>query len=413
MRQCGSEACAKGADDQAFTPDHGDRAPSRRAERRADRQVAGPPANLHQGQPGDVGHGDQPQRTDRREYEDEPAPRRADSCVFQRPDLDRPPGVGLRELLRQLLLHEREIASGLLDRDARFEPADAVLEARFPLPQQPRVDLSRQPDVGRCGGERCRHHADDRISLAADRQRPANRRRVAIEAPRPETLADHRRVRAGIQLLVPGEPAAGERRLCVNLEEPRRHAHAGKALGLLTARLRQALGVGRGDRDEGPVGAVPVLEAARRHEASPVTRRGAQFVDRDQRVGVGVGQRLDEDRVDQREHGGGDASAEGQRQHRCGEERRPSRQRSPGLPPCPHLHRLGLRRQDAPERWQPLGVRVPSLPSLLPRLESAILFAKCEAPSSSSRSSFSASAAGADVRHVWAVNDGEKVERDA
>src|SRR5687767_3558820 len=26
---------------------------------------------------------------------------------------------------------------------------------------------------------------------------------------------------------------------------------------------------------------------------------------------------------------------------------------------------------------------------------------------------FSASAAGADVRHVWAVNDGEKVERDA
>ena len=153
------------------------------------------------------------------------------ASLSDRTSADHPVSV-FGNCLRELFLHEREIARGLLDRDTRLETADAVQEARFPLPQQPRVRLAWQPHVGSRGGERRRHDADDRISLAADRQGLADRRRIAIEAPRPETLADHDRVRAGLPLLVVGEPSTGNRLLAVDLEEPRRDANARKTLGL-------------------------------------------------------------------------------------------------------------------------------------------------------------------------------------
>ena len=102
-RQRRPETCAEGADDQPFPPDHGDGATSRRAERRADGEVAGTPAHLHQCEAGNVGHRDQPQRANRCKDEDESAPRGANPCLLERADFSRPAGVGLRKLPGQAL----------------------------------------------------------------------------------------------------------------------------------------------------------------------------------------------------------------------------------------------------------------------------------------------------------------------
>ena len=127
--------------------------------------------------------------------------------------------------------------------DARAQPPDAVHEPRVAYPHEPGIGLRGQPDVGRCARERAGHHADDRIRTAADDERAPDSRRIALEAPRPEPLADHRRARSILALFLVGEPAAGEGRHRVDIEEARRDTTAFQPFGLCAARVRHVLGI--------------------------------------------------------------------------------------------------------------------------------------------------------------------------
>jgi hypothetical protein len=64
---------------------------------------------------------------------------------------------------------------------------------------------------GAAYGQRRGRDADDRVVDAAERERAADHRRVAAEAPLPEPFADHRDRRRARPILVRREAAAAHR----------------------------------------------------------------------------------------------------------------------------------------------------------------------------------------------------------
>src|SRR5215207_6124887 len=95
--------------------------------------------------------------------------------------------------------------------------------------RHPQLRLSvRELEVGR-------HHADDRVRLAVERERPPDDPGVRAEAPLPERVAQQDNlVRAG-PVLLGGERAAVSRRDAEQLEEVRVDALPVDALGLARA----------------------------------------------------------------------------------------------------------------------------------------------------------------------------------
>ena len=112
------------------------------------------------------------------------------------------------------------------------------------------------------------HDTNNLVRAAANRQRAPDSRRVALEAPRPEPFADHRRAGSVCELFFVGEPSAGDRWHRVNSEEARRDASTFQPFRLRTARIRHVFGVAAGQCDEAVIQAVPLLDPARRDEAA-------------------------------------------------------------------------------------------------------------------------------------------------
>ena len=113
------------------------------------------------------------------------------------------------------------------------------------------------------------------------------------------------------------ERAAGNRRDAKHVEDACRHPLARHRFGVaVAAGHHHAADVRRkaGDLLERPAARVPVEHVRRRCEASRVASQ--RLPDRDQPIGVGVGQRPQQRRVDQREDRAVGADAERQRRHR-------------------------------------------------------------------------------------------------
>jgi hypothetical protein len=143
----------------------------------------------------DVGTGDQKHQGHRAEHEEQRAPHsRLERRVGQPLDTHAPVRVRRRKLLLQSAGHGAHVVSCLLERHATAQPSDnpqRVVAAVLPR----RIDRHRQEDLRACcpGGlrpsdfaERLRHHADDLIAFAVERNRAPDDPGVAAKPRSPQ-----------------------------------------------------------------------------------------------------------------------------------------------------------------------------------------------------------------------------------
>ena len=134
-------------------------------------------------------------------------------------------GIAARaiQVVHHSLRHRGDVGVRLGPRDARLETRDdaVVLAAALARAARPH----RRPQIGRLtAGETGRHHADDRVRLAAQRDRSPDRAGVAVEQAHPEAMAEDRGGRAVRPILVGGEFAAARGRDAEHAKEAGRHA---------------------------------------------------------------------------------------------------------------------------------------------------------------------------------------------
>ena len=210
------------------------------------------------------------------------------------------------------------VGAGLLDGDARLQARDAVqpwvIAAILPAgvfrrlaDRRPQLDAARELEVGR-------HDADHREAAVVERHLLIEDAGVAAEAPLPERVAEHGdRLRARLVFVI-GEEAAPQGIDAQRLEQLSRHHAAGQPLGLARARQVVALAAVDADVLEDLVLRPPVL-VVRVSDGHLINLR-ARLPQVDEPLGFGVGQRLEQHRIDDAEDGRRRADAERQRQHR-------------------------------------------------------------------------------------------------
>jgi hypothetical protein len=332
-----AERSAYRGDEKALADDGADHAGARCAERGADGELAPAPMHLDEREAGNVGDRDDPERGDRAEDQHEAAARVADADLLECAYFGGPSRVRLGEFPCQDLLDRGQLARSRFETDARPQPSDAPHEARVAHPHQAGWGLSREPDVRGRAGEDPGHDTDDLIRTTTNKEGASDGRSVAIEAARPEALADHGRAGAVRLFLCVGERAAGKRRHPVDAEETWSDTTPLQALGLRATRVCDVFRITPRQRAETSVEPVPLFEPARCDEARLLPRRRTGFVDRDEAISVRVGKGLEQHRVYEREDSRGDTGTETQGHDRSGEIRGPAPQRAPRLPPgrCP------------------------------------------------------------------------------
>ena len=111
-----------------------------------------------------------------------------------------------------------------------------------------------------------------------------------------------------------GRPSSGG--VAEDIEVARRDANSREALRLIAGGVGHVFRVEAGDRGEGMAQTVPIFDAAGRDEARLLIFRGAGFEDRDETVGLGIRQGLQEHGVDHREQGSVGGDTEGERGRR-------------------------------------------------------------------------------------------------
>ena len=222
-------------------------------------------------------------------------------------------GCGLRELLGD----PHHVRAGGLHGDARLQAPDhvdarvvaaVVLAADAVLqPQQRRVDVDGPPAPVEGAG----HHADHGEALAAQRERLAQDLRITPEAPLPEALAQERDAFCARLVLLRAEGPSEEGLLAQGGEQAR-----GDLAPVDPLRVRAL----RGEDEVGPVVADQRLEDAvlvphvlqvgdgEAHARDLLRPLGQEH----QPLGLRVGQRPQQDRVDHAEDGGVGADAQGQ-----------------------------------------------------------------------------------------------------
>ena len=196
------------------------------------------------------------------------------------------------------------------------------------------IPLQPQPDVHVVGEvEPGRHDAGDRILAVVHFEQPADDRGVGVEALAPEAIADDRDLLARVERSALREAGPELRRHAENLEQ------VGAGLdGADAHRIRSgAIETGLGTPPRGRVGEDPV-EGAVIHEVhgrQPFLRQrllGVGLPDGDEPIGLPIGERLEQDGVDDAEDRGRGAGAEAQRGNRQRGERRRAAKLAPGEP---------------------------------------------------------------------------------
>jgi hypothetical protein len=127
------------------------------------------------------------------------------------------------EIVDRRLRNSRDFRISLRPRRARPHARDdfVVLSTALAHPAGPHG----RPQIHRSAGrEAVRHHADDRVRLAAQRYRSPKRGRVGVEEARPQLMAQNRRGRAVRPIFVGRELAADRGRDAKYAEECRGHA---------------------------------------------------------------------------------------------------------------------------------------------------------------------------------------------
>jgi hypothetical protein len=287
------------------------------AERGAHRDLARARGRAHQQQVGDVGAGDQQHEPDRAHEDQQRRLHVADDLVAHRRQLDRQPrAVGLGVLRLQPPVHGRQHAARAVQRHPRLEPSDhrqelgATAEGRVGALRHQQVGGARQHQPGR-------RDADHRARDAVERDRPADDRRVATEAPLPEGVAEHDDARHAAALLVGREAAAEHRRRAEHAQVVGRHRRAARALGRTVAGDVVRRVAVRGQLAGAGEAVAPVEEVGQRRAAVPEVRIRRER--HHQPVRLAIRQAAQQDRVDDPEDRRVDADPD--REHEDDDER--------------------------------------------------------------------------------------------
>ena len=191
-----------------------------------------------------------------------------------------------------------------------------------------RLEGERTPQLieGAVEGASRRQDADDGMGHVVEENRPVQNRRVGAELIHPQHMAeDGHLVLAGLILV--GEKGSAERGLdAEDVEVVRRDARAAQLDRVAHARERgAAAGLGRHEVEHGVV-LLPVEKVQRGDAVALAARRLLEHAH--DAVGVRVGERLQQQSVDEAEDGGVGADAERERQQRHDGESRTPRQGS-------------------------------------------------------------------------------------
>ena len=168
------------------------------------------------------------------------------------------------------------------------------------------------------GVERRRHHASNRVRLIVHRHDAADNRRIGIEPPPPQAVAQYQHAPSGRRVVGGGEVASQRRSDAERAQEVRRHAHRGNPLGLA---VRDERRIPRSD-DRDLVECVrPFAPVDHRREADVSGAAvGAGFADVDEPRRIGERQRPEKHRVDHAEDRRVRADAERERHDGDGRE---------------------------------------------------------------------------------------------
>ncbi len=179
LRQQEAGQTAGDRQDQRFDDQVLEDAPASGAERRADRDFLPAAERAREDQVAGVRAGDEQHERDGRQEYHERAARIADDQLLQGDRGRAPAGVLRRELLREARRDHVELGLGLFEGNARLQPRNdlvvVVLADRglLVVPRERGPDRQRRHEP-RFEGEARRHHADDRVSVAVEVERPAS-----------------------------------------------------------------------------------------------------------------------------------------------------------------------------------------------------------------------------------------------
>ncbi len=284
--------------------------PAARAERRPHGDLAGLPGHASQRQVREVRADDQEHEPSRRQEHEERPPYVADEGLGERPEADLDPGVRRGILLLQAAGKQEGFLSrafrrnaGLDVRDGAEDPQGAV-GSLLRRGREREIEGDPELEVGARELELRRHDADDRVRLAAQRDRAAENRTVSRETGPPEMIGqdDH-----GLVHLCgkknPSQARGGQQRKEVGGDDA-----AEELLGFAAGGERVLVGGEDRDAIERAVGVPEVPEVGNRE------------VRDHQAVHVAVRQGPQENPAHDREDRRVRADAQGQRQHRHGGE---------------------------------------------------------------------------------------------
>ena len=202
--------------------------PARRANRRADRDLALPRDGAPEEEIRRVGAGDQQHEAGGDEQDDERRPHVAHLAArIERRRARAPAGIGVCVFRRELPRDRVELVLRLRERHPRREARDHHHRMVLPIAQRG-VFGERHPqiEIRLVELEVLRQDADHGERPAVDQELPADRRRIGAEPPRPDPMREHDDAIAAWLRFLAAERAAERRVDAEHRKEQRRHTHA-------------------------------------------------------------------------------------------------------------------------------------------------------------------------------------------
>ena len=319
-----AEDAAGDGEDDAFGEELADDAGAACSHSGADGELALAAGGADEEEIGDVGAGDEEDEADGSEENEEGGARVADDRVAERLDAEAGFWVGERIAAAELIVTEFELGVGLGEGDAGFETGGG--HEVMTLVGAVGIDLEGEPEVGNgIGDEGFSDDAEDGVGLVAERERGADNVGVAAELALPEAVADDDEVAAVGGILLRREGAAEDDGRAEEAEVGFRDVDAVDLLrdgaGEVEAGTAEVVG---GDVLEDFGLFAPEIELGRGSAGPGAVGREVHHLD--DTVGVGIGEGLEEDGVDDGEDGGVGSDAErdggdgGEGERRIGDE---------------------------------------------------------------------------------------------
>ena len=254
----------------------------------------------------------------------------ADQRVLIRPGDGALASVGLRKFATEALRDGSEFAVGLTDRNVGMESCEALEVLHLSIRGDVAFDRNRRrrdllrrehPKVRLVGmDERLRHHPEDGRRNAVQPDRPASDARIGPEVLAPDLLREDGNARPGRRIGLLGIGSSDECRQTKHVEERAGRFHGREPHGFGgTGEVNDLLSIA-GERGEA-LGAAVVEIVSSRERTGGAARALPRHADDGLRIGVG--QRPQQDAVDDGKNGrrAADADCQGQQRH-DGEARR-------------------------------------------------------------------------------------------